>query len=90
MRHSFTSEHSGSTMLLPLLYILFLMNLHRSWGTLPSLPAAFPRFPLHLPLYGRDAAPSLRRRAQKQQSIGLGDDIDVCEFIITALALLIV
>lgn len=77
-------------MLLPLLYIPFLMNLHWSLGTPLSLPAAFPRFAHHLPLYRPEAAPGLRRRAHKQDSIGLGDDIDVCGLIITALALLIV
>ena len=77
-------------MLLPLLYILFLMNPRWSWGTPLSLPVTLPRFALHLPLYKREVAPSIRRRAPKQDSIGLGDDIDVCEFTITALALLIV
>jgi hypothetical protein len=77
-------------MLLPLFYIPFLMNLHWSWGTPLSLPATFPRFALHLPLYRREVVPSLRRRAHKQDSIGLGDDIDVCGFIMTTLALLIV
>ncbi len=80
-RHSFPSGHSGSAMLLPLLYILFLMR-PWSWGTPLSLPATPPRFALHLPLYRREAAPSIRRRAHKQDSIGLGDDIDVCGFII--------
>lgn len=90
LRHSFTSEHGGSTMLLPLLYIPFFTSLHWSRGTPLSLPAAFPRFAHHLPLYRPEAAPSLRRQAHKQDSLGLGDDIDVCGLIITALALLIV
>jgi hypothetical protein len=66
-------------MLLPL---LFLMSLPWSWGTPLSLPAASPGFALHLPLYRREAAPSKRRRAPEQYSIGLGDDIDVCGFMI--------
>jgi hypothetical protein len=77
-------------MLLSLLYILLLMNPHWLWGTPLSLPAALPRFALHLPLYRREAAPSIRRRASNQDSMGLGDDIDVCGFIISAQALLIV
>ena len=88
---SFSSEHIGSSVMpLPLFYILFLVNLPWSWGTPLSLPAALPRFALHLPLYRRETAPSIRRRAPKQDSIGLGDDIDVCGFIMTVLALLIV
>ncbi|KAI9457649.1 aspartic peptidase domain-containing protein [Lactarius psammicola] len=48
-----------------------------SWGNPLSLPATPPRFAFHLPLYRREASPSGRRRAPKQDSIGLGDDIDV-------------
>ncbi|KAH8996251.1 acid protease [Lactarius akahatsu] len=79
MRHApqLSRTHtSGSAMLLPLLYILFLMS-PWSWGTPLSLPATPPRFALHLPLYKREAAPSVRRRAPKQDAIGLGDDIDI-------------